>query len=413
MNRRTLLTAMASIGALAAAGVHPSFAADAIRLYHDKYFWQDFFKQMAEFAGTKGHPFEPTPYATDQYQAFIASSLQAGNPPDVFTWWNGTKLAELVEADALAPLDDLWQKMIAQGEAEQSVADLLSVNGHIYGVPLAVDYWAVAYNKALFDKIGAGVPTTWDELMKTAEKFKAAGITPFDATIQDGWRGFIWFEELMIRTDPAAYAQLNAGKIGYTSAPVKRVFELWGDFYKRGFFTPATSNEEFLDFARGKAAMYLIGDWAYANLKKGGLEPGSGFGAFIMPNVEASLPPAVIIEAAPIVLSKQGAAKADVAGFAEWWMSAEAAEAWGKFASLNIGNPKVAKPNAVVASIAEQAAKMKAKPITRYWEASPSDIVLPAVEQFNKFMVSPTPAVAEACMATIDKVAREYWASKK
>jgi multiple sugar transport system substrate-binding protein len=413
MKRRELLAAMAAAGVLAGSAARPSSAADELKLYHDKYFWQDFFKKMADYAGGQGHPFTPTPYATDQYQAFVASGLQAGSPPDLFTWWNGTKLGELVEADALAPLDDLWKEMIASGHADQSVADLLSVNGHVYGVPLAVDYWAVAYNKAQFAKVGASVPTTWAELMATADKLKAAGITPFNATIQDGWRGFIWFEELMIRTDPSAYAALNAGKIGYTSEPVKKVFALWGDLYKRGYFTPATSNEEFLDFARGKAGMYLIGDWAYANLKQGGMQPGTDFGAFIMPNVEASLPPAVIIEAAPIVLSKQGAAKADVMGFARWWMSDAAGAKWGEFASLNVGNPKVPAPNPVVASIVADAARLHAKPITRYWEASPSDIVLPAVEQFNKFMVSPTPAVAEAAMASIDKTAHDYWASKK
>ena len=413
MKRRDFMAALAATGALAGASARPLFAADTLKLYHDKYFYQDFLKKMAELGAKAGHPFEPVPYATDQFQAFIASGLQSGSPPDMFTWWNGTKLAELVEADAVAPLDDLWKAMIAQGQAEQSVADLLSVNGHVYGVPTGVNYWAMMYNKALLAKAGVSVPTTWDALMAAADKLKAAGITPFNATIQDGWRGFIWFQELMIRTDPAAYAALNLGKIGYTSDPVKKVFALWGDMYKRGYFTPATSNEEFLDFARGKAAMYLIGDWAVSNIKQGGLTPGDGFGAFVVPNVDTSLPPAVIIEASPIVLSKSGGAKPDVAAFARWWMSDEAAGAWGQYASLNIGNPKVPKPNPVVTSLADQVGQAHAKPITRYWEASPSDIVLPAVEQFNKFMVNPTPTQADAAMASIDKTASDYWASKK
>ncbi len=410
MKRRDLLVAAA---AAAVSRARPGFAATDLKLYHDKYFWQDFFEKMATFAATKGHPFTPTPYATDQYQAFIASGVQAGSPPDMFTWWNGTKLAELVQANALAPLDEIWRNAIAAGEAEQSVADLLSVGGHVYGVPLTVNYWGVAYNKALFAKTGVDVPGSWAQLMATATKLKANGITPFNATIQDGWRGFIWFEELMIRTDPEAYAQLNAGKIGYTSAPVKRVFALWGDLYQRGFFTPATSNEEFLDFARGKAAMYLIGDWAYANLIQDGMQPGKDFGAFIMPNVEESLPPSIIIEASPIVISKQAARSEDVLSFARWWMTPEAGAAWGHYASLNTGDPKVPKPNPVVAGLSNQVAQAHAKLITRYWEASPSDIVLPAVEQFNKFMVSPTPAVAAQCMSSIERTAKAYWANNQ
>jgi multiple sugar transport system substrate-binding protein len=411
MKRRDVLAAFAA--AALAGQFRQGLAATDLKLYHDKYFWQDFLKKMATFAASKGHPFTPTPYATDQYQAFIASGVQAGNPPDMFSWWNGTKLAELVEANALAPLDDLWHEAIASGEAEQSVADLLTVDGHVYGVPLTVNYWGVAYNKALFAKAGVTVPTSWDELMTISAKLKASGITPFNATIQDGWRGFIWFEELLIRTDPDAYAQLNAGKIGYTSAPVKRVFALWGELYQRGFFTPATSNEEFLDFARGKAAMYLIGDWAYANLMQDGLQPGKDFDAFIMPNVEKSLQPSIIIEASPLVISRAGAKKDDVMSFARWWMTPEAGVAWGQYASLNTGDPKVPKPNPVVASLTNAVTATHAKLITRYWEASPSDIVLPAVEQFNKFMVNPTPAIAEQCMNSIEHTAKDYWANNK
>jgi multiple sugar transport system substrate-binding protein len=411
MKRRDVLAALAA--AALAGQIRQGLAATDLKLYHDKYFWQDFLKKMATFAASKGHPFTPTPYATDQYQAFIASGVQAGSPPDMFSWWNGTKLAELVEANALAPLDDVWHEAIASGEAEQSVADLLTVDGHVYGVPLTVNYWGVAYNKALFAKAGVSVPKSWDELMAISTKLKASGITPFNATIQDGWRGFIWFEELLIRTDPDAYAQLNVGKIGYTSAPVKRVFALWGDLYQRGFFTPATSNEEFLDFARGKAAMYLIGDWAYANLMQDGLQPGKDFDAFIMPNVEKSLPPSIIIEASPLVISRAGAKKDDVMSFARWWMTPEAGVAWGQYASLNTGDPKVPKPNPVVASLTNAVTETHAKLITRYWEASPSDIVLPAVEQFNKFMVNPTPAVAEQCMNSIERTAKDYWANNK
>jgi multiple sugar transport system substrate-binding protein len=411
MKRRDLLAAMAA--ATAASRLRTGFAATDLKLYHDKYFWQDFFKKMASFGASKGHPFTPTPYATDQYQAFIASGVQAGTPPDMFSWWNGTKLAELVQANALSPLDGVWRDAIASGEAVQSVADLLSVNGHVYGLPLTVNYWGVAYNKALFAKAGVGVPDSWDALMAIASKLKASGITPFNATIQDGWRGFIWFEELMVRTDPDAYRQLNAGKIGYTSPPVQRVFALWGDLYSRGFFTPATSNEEFLDFARGKAAMYLIGDWAYANLIQDGMQPGKDFDAFIMPNVDKSLPPSIIIEASPIVISTEGAKKDDVMSFARWWMTPEAGAAWGQFASLNTGDPKVAKPNSVVANLSAQVAQTHAKLITRYWEASPSDIVLPAVEQFNKFMVNPTPAVAQQCMNSIERTAQDYWANNQ
>lgn len=410
MIRHWITTALAGLLAVAISTVA---LADPPKLYHDKYFWQESMKRMATFAAEQGHPFVPTPYATDQYQAFIATGVQSGNPPEFFTWWNGMKLQDLVEADALRPLDDIWQEAIAAGQMDPAAADLYKVNGKIYGVPLHLSSWVVFYNEALFQKTGLTPPKTWDDLLADCEKLKAAGITPFDATIQDGWRGFIWFEELLLRTDPAAYDALNRGKLSYTSPQVKNVFRIWSDLYAKGYFTPATSNEEVLNFARGKAAMYLMGDWAIQNIMEGGMKPGKDFAAFVMPNINPSLPASVIDEGSPIVISTAGAKNPDVVSFVKWWVTEPAAAQWAKDASLYIGNLKAPKPNVVVEQIARDLAATKAQPHTRYWEASPSDIVLPAVEQFNKFMVTPTPQVAEQVMAAIDKIATDYWSAHK
>ena len=403
--------AVAAALLLACAG--NTLAADPVKLYHDKYFWQESMKRMADFAAGKGHPFTPTPYATDQYQAFIATGLQSGKGPELFSWWNGTKLKDLVDAGALQPLDDVWAAAVASGQMDPSAAELYKVDGRIYGVPLHLSSWVVFYNKALFAKAGITPPRTWDELMADCEKLRSSGVTPFDATVQDGWRGFIWFEELLLRTDPDAYMKLNRGEIGYTSDPVKKVFKIWGDLYAKGYFTPATSNEEVLNFARGKAAMYLMGDWAIQNIKEGGMKPGDDFGAFVMPNVVAALPPAVINEGSPLVVSTAGGKDKAVMDFVAWWMTDEAASQWAKDPSLYIGNAKAAKPNVIVDEDAKILVATKAKAYPRYWEACPSDIVLPAVEQFNKFMVTPTPAVADQVMAAADKIASDYWAAHK
>ncbi|MDQ0469875.1 ABC transporter substrate-binding protein [Labrys wisconsinensis] len=409
MTARWMRTVLAAI----AIGASTMAFAEPLKLYHDKYFWQESMKRMATYAESKGHPFVPTPYATDQYQAFIATGVQSGNAPEIFTWWNGTKLKDLVDADALQPLDDVWKEAVSAGQMDPASAELYTVDGKIYGVPLHLSSWVVFYNKALFKQAGLEPPKSWSDLLAACDKLKAAGITPFDATVQDGWRGFIWFEELLLRTDPAAYMKLNSGELSYTSPQVKAVFKLWGDLYAKGYFTPATSNEEVLNFARGKAAMYLMGDWAIQNIKEGGMKPGEDFGAFVMPNVDPSLPPSVINEGAPIVVSKAGAKNPDVMAFVKWWMTDEAASQWAKDPSLNIGNIKAPKPNVVVEDVAKVLAATKAKPYPRYWEASPSDIVLPAVEQFNKFMVTPTPEVADQVMAAVDKIASDYWAAHK
>ena len=49
--------------------------------------------------------------------------------------------------------------------------------------------------------------------------------------------------------------------------------------------------------------------------------------------------------------------------------------------------------------------------MTRYWEASPSEIVLPAVEEMNHFMTNPTADQAGTAMKNMEAIAAQYWAA--
>jgi len=85
--------------------------------------------------------------------------------------------------------------------------------------------------------------------------------------------------------------------------------------------------------------------------------------------------------------------------------------AWATDPGLYAGNNKAKIPNTIIGEIAKTAADGNYKSITRYWEASPSDIVLPAVEEFNRFMTTPTPEQAQKAMESIEAVASQYWAA--
>ncbi|MBS3648494.1 extracellular solute-binding protein [Pseudaminobacter sp. 19-2017] len=397
-----------------ALGLAPAAQADEVTVFHDKPFYQAGWDGLTEAAKKADIDLKFSAYATDQFQAFIQQSLLSGDAPQAFTWWNGTKLAEIVESGQIAPLDELWEKKIAAGEYDASSAEPFKVNGHIYGMPTGINRWIVLYNKSLFEKAGISAPpTTWDELMATCEKLKAAGITPFNASLQEGWRGFVWFEELLIRTNPDAYVALNEGKLKYTDEPVKKVFEIWGDLYAKGYFTDPASQEEQLDFARGKAAMYLAGDWNIGLVEAGGLKAETDFGGFIMPNVDASVPNVVIVEASPLVISIKGAENPDVMKFADWYLSAAAMDAWATTPGLYAGNKNAKVPNTIIGEIAKTAADGNYRSMTRYWEASPSEIVLPAVEEMNRFMTNPTKEQAETAMKNMEAIASQYWASRQ
>jgi multiple sugar transport system substrate-binding protein len=302
--------------------------------------------------------------------------------------------------------------MIASGAFAEDTAAPFRVDGKLYAVPLSVNSWIVLYNTKIFKDAGIEEPKTWDELIAVADKLKAAGITPFVATVQDGWRGFIWFEEIMIRTNPKAYLGLHDGTVPYDGPEVRKVFEIWSDMYAKGYFSDPRSNQEAQDFAGGKGAMYLIGDWAVGLVKNAGMKVGDDFSAFIMPNIDPALPSAAISESGPVVVSVAGKEKPDVMTALNFWISEDAATKWGAVSDNFIGNRKATPPNAIVSKIGSEMAEQGTVAILRWWESVPAEIQSELVAEMNSFMLDPTMENAEGVMQRMQAVNKQYWDSR-
>ena len=59
--------------------------------------------------------------------------------------------------------------------------------GAVNGIPFAANASGALYNVELFEEHGREVPTTWGELVETAEYFEGEGIVPFYAMLADAW----------------------------------------------------------------------------------------------------------------------------------------------------------------------------------------------------------------------------------
>ncbi len=410
MNIRTFLMGAVAGSVLAGAAA----MADEVQLFHDKGFWSQQLQTVGKASeAATGVLIKETPYATaEQYKAFIQASVASGEAPNLFTWWTGTTFKELVATGQIAPLSDLWAKMEGSGEYSASAKELFLVDGVPYAVPMVLARWVVLYDKKVFADLGLSEPKTWADLTAAAEKIKAAGKTPFVATVQEGWRGFIWFQELLLRMHPEAYDGLNDGSVAYDSDAVRDVFTAWSDMYAKGWFSDPRSTEEVNDFARGAGAMYLIGEWAYGLVTKAGMKP-DDIGVFIMPNEVAGADSAVIVEGAPIVVSTQGAKDPATMKALDYWVSVDGANAWGAASGNYIGNDKANPPNATVAKVNADIKATDAKPYLRWWEAVPPELQGELVAQMNRFMLDPTMATAEDVMAKMQTLNAAYWADNQ
>ena len=67
--------------------------------------------------------------------------------------------------------------------------------GVLYALPIAMNAETVYINKTMYDKFGAKVPETWDDLFAAAELMEPSGVYPLSATSKSMWLLLIAYAE--------------------------------------------------------------------------------------------------------------------------------------------------------------------------------------------------------------------------
>lgn len=224
----------------------------------------------------------------------VSASFVRGNPPDIMLANYNYEVARFVQRCALTDLSGTTAAGTVREDLQPLMNQYGSCAGRTSALPYSVMASSVIYNKQIFDQLGLSVPTTWDELLQTAETLKANGITPFYGTFKDDWTiGQGWY-------DYAVGGSLNVvdffdglaaegDAVGPDSGvsfqkdfaePMQRMTELSStytnpDAASRGY------GDGNLAFAQGQAAMYLQGPWALGEIAK--TSPDLPVGTFPLP----------------------------------------------------------------------------------------------------------------------------------
>jgi multiple sugar transport system substrate-binding protein len=393
-------------------------AETTLKLANDKVTWKDWFNTTGEASGkATGVGWEAVEYAdTTSYQAAIRTSGRTSKVPDLYSWWSGWLMKEIVDAGYAADVSSIWNKNAAH--YSPGVRASFTFNGKTFGAPLYIGYWAILYNKHVFKDAKLQPPKTWAAFMTALERLKSNGVTPLGATIDGRWPGFIYFEEFLLRSDPGLYSRLMAGKAKYTDPGVVKIMNLWGDLIEKEYFTnPAavtlgTGASNFTTyFKQGKIGMVQIGTWFEPTLVAGGLKPGVDFGSFIMPNISPRAAKVVIFESGPLVVAQNGANRTDALKALDYFMSRQGQANWVKATGFVSPRNDVPSTSPTDRELGATIQKGGYKQYNRYWEATPHDIVEVAVDQFDKFMLKggdPKPI-----LETIQKQADKTWSSLK
>ena len=396
---------------LFAALLGQSFA-QSVDFFHDKANWQPSYEDAFKDApvGVKSVPYADT----SSYQAAVRAALRTPQAPGMFTWWSGYRMKDLVDAGLIADVSDIWQKYVDAGTYSESLASAFSFDGKTYAIPSNLAYWGVFYNKAVFEKYGLEVPTTWQDLENINATLKENGVTPFGASVDGRWPAFIYFQEFLVRENPEFYKRLMEGEAKYTDPEVASVFETWQDWIAKGYFSDPTigfgtaGTAMGSELAKGNLAMILSGSWYADTIIEAGLTDDQ-FGFFIMPNEKADMPKTVIFEAGPILLAENSRQKEDALTDADYWMSAPAQQVWVDDMNFPPINKDTSSKNPLVSGIVEEVNQGDYEQINRFWEATPPDIAEAAVDELARFMLQQAPA--DEVMKNLQTIADQYWSN--
>jgi multiple sugar transport system substrate-binding protein len=401
---------------LAGCGGDGGSSSGVVEVFNDKPgAWSKSYAEMGKLSkkqigiGMKGVPFQdPT-----AFQQAIQQSLRAGgeDTPDLFTWWSGYRLDDLARAGGLEDISSIWDSQTQKGNLSENLALAFTFDGKQYAVPGHVSYYPVFYNKKVFEEQGLQPPETWDELMSMADALKQAGVTPFYATIDGRWPSLIWFEELMIRSDPDFYDRLMQGEESYTDPFVVNVFEEWRSMIEADYFSTLDipmDSTAVGKVSKGEIAMMPIGTWFNAQFIAGGMKPVEDYGTFVLPNLNPDLEENVIVvETGALGIPTNAADTEASMQVAEWWVSPKAATAWAEHLGDIPINPTADASNPLLGELVSTVQDGDYRFMQRYWEATPPEIVENAVEELVRFMLHPEELMD--VLQTIQTLAENEW----
>ncbi len=208
------------------------------------------------------------------YKTAIRNFLTA-DAPDLANWYAGNRMAPFVNGGQFMDVSDVWE---ANGLKDTLASALpsMTMDGKQWGVPYTYYQWGIYYNKSVYEAAGVEVPTTWDEFIANCAVFEEAGIDCVTTGTKALWPGAGIFDYLNLRTNGYDFHMALAnGEVPWTDDRVRATFAEWAKLVEPGYITENHAAIDWQDAAalliQGKAANYVMGNFAVAVFKEGGM----------------------------------------------------------------------------------------------------------------------------------------------
>ena len=233
---------------------------------------------------------EMTIYDHEAYKTQIRNFLPA-EPPDVVNWFSGNRMKFFVNQGLFEDVSDVWDQNNLHNELA-AARSTMTVDGKQWGVPTTYYQWGFYYRKDIFAKYGLGEPRSMADLMNIFETLKKNGVAPIAIGTKYLWTAAGWFDFLNLRINGYDFHMaLMDGEISYEDQRLDRVFDVWGEIAKSGYYIDNHASyswqEGMAPMINGDAAMYLLGNFIIPDLMRAGLEGKIGY--FQFPVIDGSV----------------------------------------------------------------------------------------------------------------------------
>ena len=226
-------------------------------------------------------------------QSSLATDMIAnGYPPAVIQWNANGESMELASMGVIEDIEEIAAADHWRDFLPPNLVNHISYKGHIYFAPVSIhaENW-VWTNKKIFDQLKLPPPTTWDSVLSSAAKIKAAGYIPI-ALGSGAWEISLLFNDIVYSVYGAeGYTRLLAG--GDSNAAMDPAMLKALDILRRlsVFVDPARSGKTWVDatlsVGRGRAGMQFMGDYAKGELKEAGLVVDKDFRCTLAPGTNS------------------------------------------------------------------------------------------------------------------------------
>lgn len=188
------------------------------------YFYPVFQKFQEEHADTMDITLQT--YSTEDYKTKIKTQTASGDLPDVFTYWGGGMMKDMVDAGLLLNVDDYIADtdQVKREDFDEGAFDYyIAGDGNAYGIPIESTRGVLLANKEIFEEYGLEYPTTYEELLEVGKVLNENGIIPMAVGSNGGTPSEFLFSELYNQYDGAAeeIAALASGGAFKTDNAVK------------------------------------------------------------------------------------------------------------------------------------------------------------------------------------------------